>query len=371
MKLARYLGCGLCVVLIAGLTACGVPGIPKPPALDLPQPVSDLRAVRKGDKVYLGWSSPTRTTDFLTIRHPGLTQICRSTSPAMTDCSTPAGEVSAAPLPAAAGAKPANSSKAVPKLQATYKDSLPQSLVSPDPAALVFYAVSALNQNGRSAGLSNIVPVPALVAPPPPSGFQAQVTGGGVVLNWVPIPVPAETRGTRYLYRGYRRPEGGEADTMFGEVPLDSESPVHLVDHSFEWEQTYFYRVTVVTFIHVEGKSESQFESDDSSSVKVFVHDIFPPAVPGGLQAAFSGIGQKPFIDLIWAPDTDADLAGYNVYRRENGGESHKVNPEPVRPPAFRDLNVASGHTYFYSVTAVDARGNESALSGEESESVP
>jgi fibronectin type 3 domain-containing protein len=74
---------------------------------------------------------------------------------------------------------------------------------------------------------------------------------------------------------------------------------------------------------------------------------------------------------LIWAPDTDADLAGYNIYRREEGAESRRVNGEPVKASAFRDSNVASGHTYFYSVSAVDARGNESAPSDEQSEKVP
>ena len=49
----------------AALVECGVPGIPKPPSLDLPQPVADLRAVRKGDSVYLDWTVPTETTDRL------------------------------------------------------------------------------------------------------------------------------------------------------------------------------------------------------------------------------------------------------------------------------------------------------------------
>jgi fibronectin type 3 domain-containing protein len=105
--------------------------------------------------------------------------------------------------------------------------------------------------------------------------------------------------------------------------------------------------------------------------VRVFAHDVFPPAVPSGLQAVFSGAGQQPFIDLIWAPDTDADLAGYNIYRHEAGTAEQKINSELVKTPAFRDTNVAAGHTYLYSVSAIDFRGNESAHSPEASESVP
>jgi len=42
-----------------------------------------------------------------------------------------------------------------------------------------------------------------------------------------------------------------------------------------------------------------------------------------------------------------------------------------VKTPAFRDSNVAAGRNYFYSVSAIDARGNESARSEEATESVP
>jgi hypothetical protein len=214
------------------------------------------------------------------------------------------------------------------------------------------------------------VHVPVVPALPPPSDFQAQVTAEGVVLSWNRMSQPAETTGLRHVYRIYRHPEDGNADTVVGEVPLDESSTTQLVDHSFEWEKTYFYRATVVALIQVDG-NQTQFEGDDTPAVNVFAHDIFPPAVPSGLQAVFSGVGQQPFIDLIWAPDADADLAGYNVFRHEDGTAPKKINTEPVKTPAFRDMNVSSGKTYVYSVSAVDVRGNESARSQEASETLP
>jgi fibronectin type 3 domain-containing protein len=105
--------------------------------------------------------------------------------------------------------------------------------------------------------------------------------------------------------------------------------------------------------------------------VRVVAHDIFPPAVPTGLQAAFSGEGQKPFIDVIWAPVTNADFAGYNIFRSEDGGAAIKLNSELVKSPAYRDFSVTSGKTYTYSVSAVDVRGNESHRSEQTSEPVP
>jgi hypothetical protein len=361
------------VLLISGtaaLSGCGVPGVPKPPSLDLPEPVSDLRAVRKGDNVYLSWTVPAETTDRLAVRHLGPTRICRSLDAAMSECGNPVGEVTAPQLPGA-GSPQAKSAKAAESVHADYTDNLPGRLLVENPDAQISYAVSVLNGNGRSVGLSNVAHVPAVAALPPPSDFRARVTAEGVVLSWTAVPHEPKVSGLRYLYRVYRRPEGGNTDTVAGELPVDASSAAQLVDHSFDWEKTYFYRGTVVTLIRQEGKPETQFEGGDTSPITVFAHDVFPPAVPSGLQAVFSGTGQQPFIDLIWAPDTDADLAGYNIFRHEAGAGPVKINAELVKTPAFRDMNVASGREYVYSVSAVDVRGNESTRSQEARETVP
>jgi hypothetical protein len=353
----------------AALVGCGVPGAPKPPSLDLPQPVTDLRALRKGDSVFLDWTVPAETTDHLPVRNLGMTFICRSLN-AISNCTNPVAKVPSPPL-AAGNHKKAKSAKHSAKLTASYVDNLPRDILAENPEARIFYAVSVLNENGRNAGISNVVQAPALPALPPPSDFKAQVAGEGVVLSWTATAAAPTIPGVEYSYRVYRRPVDGNVDTVVGEALLLPSSAMQMVDRSFEWEKTYLYRATVVMRIHEAGKPDSQFEGTDTPDVKVFTHDVFPPAVPSGLQAVFSGPGQQPFIDLIWAPDVEADLAGYNVYRREATGEPVKLNSELVKPPAFRDMNVTSGKIYFYSVSAVDVRGNESARSQETSESVP
>src|ERR1700733_2070065 len=77
----------------AALVGCGVPGAPKPPSLDLPQPVTDLRPLRKGDSVFLEWTVPAETTDHLAVRKPGQTLICRSTNAVIGDCTNPVARV--------------------------------------------------------------------------------------------------------------------------------------------------------------------------------------------------------------------------------------------------------------------------------------
>jgi hypothetical protein len=47
------------------------------------------------------------------------------------------------------------------------------------------------------------------------------------------------------------------------------------------------------------------------------------------------------------------------------------LNAELIKVPAYREENVAAQKKYFYSVSAVDVRGNESVRSDEASEVVP
>jgi hypothetical protein len=292
----------------------------------------------------------------------------------MSACGVPIGEV--APLPAA------NQPPASGKIGATFVDTLPADLQQENPTRTATYAVEVLNDSNRGAGLSNQVRVPLAPTLPPPPDFQAQMTADGVVLTWALESPASSGADLQYLYRVYRRRQGSPERSDIGEIALGTESHPTLVDRTFAWDTSYEYWITVVT--HVETASQPcpagpdaapctpiTVEGADSPPITIFTHDVFPPAVPSGLQAVFSGPGQTPFIDLIWAPDTDADLAGYNVFRREQGGTPVKINSALIKTPSYRDKDVAPGKTFWYSVSAVDERGNESARSNEASERVP
>jgi hypothetical protein len=355
---------GLCLLALSLLLGCGSPGVPLPPSLELARPVSDLRAVRKGNTVYLTWSAPENTTDRHNIEHPGRTEVCRAVGATMRDCGVAVAKIPFAKMPAA--------TKAAPKPQLSYSDQLPTNLPPQDQTATFVYAVSVLNSYGRSAGLSNQVLVPAAATLPPPDDFRAQLTAEGVRLTWKPSTPPKDVPpGLSYLYRAYRQEAGTNAETVVGEVAVTDQPSPSLLDRTFAWEKTYNYQLAVVTVIAQEKAAEQQVEGEDSPTVPVVARDVFPPTTPAGLQAVFSGPGQKPFIDLIWAPDTESDLAGYNVYRHEQDGQVVKLNSDVVKTPAYRDTEVVAGHQYFYSVSAVDVRGNESTRSEEASETVP
>src|SRR5450755_1154072 len=150
------------------LSSCAQLGPPLPPSLELPKPPADLHAVRKGNQVTLSWSQPTLTTDRQSVRYFGPTLVCRSADSEITDCKNPIDKL---PAPPAAPARktsrkttPQKSSSARAETD-TFTDTLPVTLEKQDPSAEITYAVEVLNRNGRSAGLSNRVHVPAVLTP--------------------------------------------------------------------------------------------------------------------------------------------------------------------------------------------------------------
>jgi hypothetical protein len=279
----------------------------------------------------------------------------------MTQCGNPVGEE-------AASHEPPSRSKQAKKQ--TFTDLLPSTVQEQNPTGDVTYAVEVLNRDGRGAGLSNRVHVAAVPTLAPPKDLTFDLTADGVVVTWTSAGETAKVPGVRHRYRIYRRDETSGKDAVAGEISAGEAGPSRFVDSSFEWEKTYLYRITTLSIV-VRPGGDVEVEGEDSPAVHIVAHDVFPPAVPSGLQAVASGEGQKPFVDLIWAPVTNADLAGYNVYRREATGATAKLNSELVKSPAYRDSAVVAGTTYVYSVSAIDARGNESAHSEEASEQVP
>jgi hypothetical protein len=371
----RLLGARLLLTLGLPLafTACATMGPPRPPSLELPKPPTDLRVARKGEKVILSWTRPTMTTDRRSVRGPVPVLICRTLEAAVTDCGTLVGHFTGGAILAESPAAQKKQAKSLEKknrdnrITDSYTDVLSDQIIAAHQSGFMTYAVEPVNANGRGAGLSNRMRVPLAETLPAPQDFAATVTEQGVVLSWTASSLPPGLSGVHYIYRVYRRSQANP-QLEIGELPAATDQRMTLIDSNIEWEQTYSYHAEGVTVLD---QPETRIDGDDTAEVKAFTHDVFPPAVPSGLQAVFSGPGQAQFIDLIWAPVTDADLAGYNVYRHEAGGAPVRINTELVKVPAYRDAAISAGKTYFYSASAVDGRGNESARSAETSESAP
>jgi len=352
-------------LLLAALAGCGTPGAPTFPSLNLPLPVTDLTASRRGNRVDLEWTQPRKTTDRTNIKHNPVTRVCRHEGTTlMAHCAVVA-EVTPPTT------KPAEKQKneAPPgAVRIHYVDILPPELGLNNPAGFVMYGVEDVNVHGRSAGISNQVPIPVVPTIAAPDQVTAEVSADGVRIAWSGPAPPAPPVAVVFRYRIMRRPVGALAYTALDDV--EPTATGSYLDKTFAWEQKYEYRITTLSQVNANRMSTA-VEGDDSPSAEVFTRDIYPPAQPAGLQAVFSSVGQKPFIDLTWAPNLEGDLAGYNIFRWVKGGQPQKLNTQLVQVSSYRDENVEAGKTYFYTVLAVDLRGNQSTRSAEAHETVP
>jgi hypothetical protein len=88
--------------------------------------------------------------------------------------------------------------------------------------------------------------------------------------------------------------------------------------------------------------------------------DTTPPSAPTGL-AAQPGDSS---VNLSWVPNTESDLAGYDVYRATSpNGTYTKLNSSLVTTADYTDTGLMNGVTHYYYVIAVDTSGNASAAS--------
>jgi len=346
-------------------SGCGTPGAPQLPSLNLAAPVDDLTASRRGNKVDLEWTLPRKNTDRTNIKHNPVTRICRREGTTlMATCDTVA-DVQP-PTPKAPQKEKGESPPGLVRIH--YVDHLPPQLGLENPAGFVTYAVEEINARGRSAGLSNQVAVPLVPVIAAPDKIGAEVSAEGVRVTWSG-PAPAKPpAGVTYRYRIMRCPLGAPAYIVLDDV--EPSATGSYLDKTFAWEQHYEYRITTLGEVNANGRTGA-VEGEDSPSVEVFTRDIYPPAQPAGLQAVFSSVGQKPFIDLTWAPNQESDLAGYKVFRWTEGETPRKLNQQLITTPSYRDEAIQPGKQYFYAVSAVDLRGNESPRSAPANETAP
>jgi hypothetical protein len=342
-------------------TGCGTPGTPLPPSLNLPDPVTDLTAVRTGNQVALAWTMPKKNTEKLLLKGSYGVRICRKD--AAEDCA-----VAPQNPMLAAGAN------------GEFTDTLPGGEAAGTPRALSYF-VEVKNARGRSAGPSNVAQVVAGEAPSAVAGLTAEVRKGGAVLRWTAEPGQPSSIVIR-LHRKLLTPQkNAKPKEQTGPMapppePLEQTLLVEpsgpaldrAIDKEIRFGEEYEYRAQRVARVTVDGKA-LELAGPLSEPVRVEAKDVFPPAVPTGLAAVATA---GPSIDLSWQPVTDADLAGYAVYRREGGGSWQRISPaQPVVGPAFHDGDVQRGHTYNYAVSAIDEGRHESARSSETGETVP
>jgi hypothetical protein len=364
---AALLAVGSALALSLGLAGCASPGPPHAPSLFLPAAPKDLKALREGDRVTLTFTAPMRTSDNLPLK-PGTTMrvgFCR--------------QVERAACVAVAGAEHevAASKPGAPQL-VELKDTLPPELAQGRPRLLEYrveaFRVAAKDKAGiagQTAGWSEPAYTAAGSAPPMVAGLQVSGSRLGVVLRWTPAGAADGAVVIEREAAGAGTAKAGATKT----VRLATNGAERTLDATAVPDVAYRYTALREVKVQMGGRTV-EVRSAPAEPVSFALRLVYPPPVPSGLTVAgfatpATGTEAAGYaVDLIWQPVDDAGmlapLAGYNVYRETvdaggHAGARQKLNAAPVGVPAFHDATASAGVGYRYSVTAVDAKGNESA----------
>ena len=345
------------LLLTAG---CGAPGDPVPPSPPVPVAVRDLTVHQAGDGVQLSFTLPANSISGEKLPAPPAVEILRGTvkSDGLADSKSFRVVYT---IPGAL----LDRYRAEGRVRFT--DPLSPEETKSHPGAAAAYIVRTRASPKRASADSNAVTLRLYPVPAPINAVEARVTESAVELTWL---MPARAAGepmpaiTGYrIYRSEIHPSAPASPPQ--DIPesqaaqLASSQTNSYRDTSIVFDHTYLYVVRSV--IQVEG---NELESSDSPPVTVTPRDTFPPAAPQGLVAALLP-GSAPgtvLVDLSWSISLETDLAGYRVYRSEQEGtRGQLLTPDLLPTPAVRDTSVGPGHRYWYTVTAVDRAGNESA----------
>lgn len=309
---------------------CGSVGDPLPPALHIPQRVTDLSAVEQGGQILMQFTLPSHTTENLAIREPVAIELRLGPAPSPFALDAwEAGAKAFTDLPADA----ASVKYGVPCAEWIGKD--------------VAIGVKLFSAKGRTAGWSNLVTLSVVSPLDPVRGLQAGNVDAGVRLTW---------QGSGPHYCIYRRTGDESSAASVGET-----GGAEFTDTKTEYGKTYHYSVEA---FRSEGNVHAI--SERTPEAEITPKDEFPPPVPAGLAAVVS----TGSIELAWERSVAPDLAGYRIYRAESAGSFQKL-AETQEGPSYSDRKIESGKTYRYAVTAFDQLGNESDKSAAVSVTAP
>ncbi len=328
--------------------ACGIQGPVTPPRLEYPQQIKDLVATQVGRTWELTFTLPKLATDGQSLTKPLEIELARSvTAPGSTPAAPATPWVTLTAPQVAAAARQGKFHYLLPLSEQEFGKQLGWT-----------FSFAARGQTRRfrgrlSEGAWSKPAVAALLdVSAPLEHLQVRPSEKALQISWA---APARSLSGGPLpplagYRLYRSTTGAAGSFRLRAQP----SGTHFDDTGFRFGQHYYYKVRAAF-----RRAGTTAESADSPVVEVTPRDVFPPAAPRHLSALYAAGS----VEVIWTANTDADLAGYNVYRRQAGESFRKLNPQLLPTPIFRDRSVEPGRTYEYRVTAVDLAGNESAPS--------
>lgn len=348
-------------------TGCGAPGEPLPPSPPIPVAIADLTAQQAGDAVLLTFTMPKKSVRGERLKEVPALEVLRGSLKADGTPDAKSFRV----VDTVPGALLTNYTQ---QGKVEFPDPIPADEISEHAGETLVYRVRTRVSDKKSSADSNDVSLRLFSVPTRIASLDARVTEAGIQLQWS---VPDKTSAGKplgpiqefHVYRGeldaasaaVAAKDLAQAGWKSRPLQIAATTAPEFLDTGFDYGKTYAYLVRTVVL--VAGVKQ---ESGDSQAAILTPKDIFPPAPPQGIVAAVIP-GASPgllVVDLSWSINLETDLAGYRMYRGEQEGtHGQLLTPELLPTPAYRDNTVSSGKRYWYTVTAVDRAGNESAPS--------
>jgi predicted small lipoprotein YifL len=342
----------LALSIVAAAPCCGRKGPLRPPVAREPQPIEHLGAVQRDAAIIIEWKNPIKYADGRPLRGVAAAELWgREMGAEDTGRALNARDFEARAR-LLRRITPSEFRPPFPAAEENAPDAVVlYSFAGARAGALVLaLSVRVLDAANRPSRLAAPLVVRTRACPLPPVMGEPRLFKDRIELDWT-APVanidgsaPAALGG----YTVYRSEDRGRPEKR-ASVPAGETT---FADRDFEFGRTYSYFVRAST-----AGTKPGLESGDSETQDITPRDIFPPGAPAGL-VAVAGPG---VISLSWEAGREADLAGYRVWRREEGGSPFRLLVSSlVTANAFTDASVEKGKTYVYAVSACDKDGNES-----------
>ncbi len=339
------------VALLAALLClwgCGKKGAILPPLVRVPNPPEILSLLQRGAHIILEWANPSTYADGRPL--PGVARVEVWRADAGPEGAAFESRASILAVVRRSEFPRFRIDEGMPP--GTMRLSLALGSDLSAGRALVF-GLRAVDTEQRKSPFSALRGVRPKPLPLPPLGLKADIGPDAVTLYWEPSRenIDGSPAVEPAGFRVFRAEGDGPLRPLT--VSLVGETTYH--DREFTFGRTYRYVVRAVV-----AAEEPPVESDDSPVLEVTPRDIFPPAPPAGLTT----LPGEDFISLVWDPGIEKDLAGYRVWRREEGsGDFRLLNTDLLSETSFIDRAVEKGKRYEYAISAEDRAGNRSRLS--------
>jgi hypothetical protein len=371
IRAAALLALASCLLACALVAGCAAPGEPTARHPVVPVAITDLSARQYGNAFALNFTLPTRSMDREALpEHPTIeiyrTSLTPATIPDKKTAWRPAYTIPSEQV-----------DQYLKGARIEFLDPLTAEDFTRPAGSSIAYKVRTRAVKARASADSNIVV--ASIYPPPeaPHEVHVEVTESALIVKWPESALPRGASSRAYrVYRGIievgqeNLPRDISRVKLKSQLELEGSSPsTEFRDLHFEFGTPYVYTVRTVAQLGADF-----VESIDSAPAAVTPRDTFPPATPTNLEiTVIPATNQAPaYVELSWAISSEADLAGYSVYRGERDDEpGERISMEILPSPTFRDISVVSGKRYYYRVSALDRAGNESPKSSAVQADVP